>query len=245
MNFKNKIALVTGASRGIGESISKILVSYGAFVVGTATSYINIKKIENNLGKYGQGMLLDCSNNISINNFLNLLNKKYKQGIDILINNSGVKCDNFITKINNYDWTYVMNVNLTSIFYLSKFVIKNMIKKKYGRIINIGSVIGSTGNIGQTNYAASKSGLIGFSKSLALEVASMGITVNVVSPGFIETDMTNNLIKKNRSNIESKIPVNRIGMPEDIAHIVVFLASNKSSYITGETIHVNGGFYMS
>ncbi|QJC28947.1 beta-ketoacyl-ACP reductase [Enterobacteriaceae endosymbiont of Plateumaris rustica] len=245
MNLKGKLALVTGASRGIGYYISNTLAYYGANVIGTSTSIHGVKIINKYLDKKGIGLVLNLiSNSSSIKKFLK--NIRYKFGnIDILVNNAAIISDNLLINMKEYEWNNVLMTNLTSVFKLSKEVIRYMLKKSFGRIITIGSVIGSIGNIGQVNYATSKSGLMGFSKSLALEVAHKGITVNIVSPGFIETDMTFKISKHIKNNILSKIPFKRFGKPQEIADVVAFLASDKASYITGETIHVNGGLYMS
>ncbi len=240
MNFKNKIALITGASRGIGRAVGELLVKYGANVIGTATNKNGILTINN---YKGNGIVLDISDIRSINFFLKQISSKYND-IDILINNVGIYSDKILIKMTEKEWTTVINSNINSLFYISKMVIKLMIKKRYGRIINIGSVVGSIGNFGQTNYALSKAGMIGFSKSLAKEVALYGITVNVVSPGFILTDMTLSLKRKYRYNILSNIPIKRFGTPKEVAETVIFLASDKAAYVTGQTIHVNGGMYM-
>ncbi|QJC28500.1 SDR family oxidoreductase [Enterobacteriaceae endosymbiont of Plateumaris consimilis] len=245
MNLTGKLALVTGASQGIGYYISNTLAYYGAKVIGTSKNINGVNIINKYLDKKGIGLILDLiSNTTSIKSFLNDI--RYKFGnIDILVNNAGIISDSLLINMKDSEWNDVLMTNLTSVFKLSKEVIRYMLKKSFGRIITIGSIIGSTGNIGQVNYAASKSGLIGFSKSLALEVAHKGVTVNIISPGFIETNMTCKISKYKKNNILSKIPLKRFGTPQEIADAVVFLASDKASYITGETIHVNGGLYMS
>ncbi|QJC37539.1 SDR family oxidoreductase [Enterobacteriaceae endosymbiont of Donacia thalassina] len=245
MNFKNKIALVTGANTGIGYHIANTLSNYGAYVIGTSTNIDGIKKINNYLGNNGTGIILDLKNKSPyiINNLIRYIIKNFKN-LDILVNNAGIINDKLVLNMTNNQWDNVLQINLTSIFRICREVIYYMLKKKFGRIINIGSVIGITGNIGQANYAASKAGIIGFSKSLAKEVASKGITVNVISPGYIKTDMILNLKKIDFNNIKTQIPSKRFGYPQEIADAVIFLASEKASYITGETLNINGGLYM-
>ncbi|UVK76901.1 MAG: 3-oxoacyl-[acyl-carrier-protein] reductase FabG [Sodalis sp. Fle] len=243
MNFKGKIVLVTGANRGIGRAIAEMLMARGATIVGTATSERGAATISVYLGNSGKGMQLNISNQDSIEIFLKKMRAEFGDA-DILVNNAGITRDNLLIRMKENEWQSILDTNLTSVYRMSKAVIRAMIKKRYGRIITIGSVVGSMGNAGQTNYAAAKAGLIGFSKSLACEVASRGITVNVVAPGFIATDMTEVLMDKHRTDILSQIPANRLGDPKEIASAVVFFASDEASYITGETIHVNGGMYM-
>ncbi|QJC30706.1 3-oxoacyl-ACP reductase FabG [Enterobacteriaceae endosymbiont of Macroplea appendiculata] len=245
MNFKNQIALVTGASRGIGYNIAKTLAYYGAYVIGTATNNNGVKIINDTLKKQGIGQKLNFikDNHMSINNIIQYIINNFGK-IDILINNAGIINDHTILTMSEHDWDVTLKINLTAIFQMSKIVVKYMLQKSFGRIINISSVIGHIGNIGQTNYAASKAGIIGFSKSLAQEVANQGITVNIVSPGYINTDMTRNIPKNKIQNIISKIPMKRFGTVQDVTNTVMFLCSRKTSYITGETIHVNGGLYM-
>ncbi|ABF14209.1 3-oxoacyl-ACP reductase FabG [Candidatus Palibaumannia cicadellinicola] len=243
MSLKNKIALVTGASRGIGRAIAEMLAEQQAIVIGTATSENGVNKINSYLGKSGKGMKLNVSDIVSIEAFLKLMRAEFGDA-DILVNNAGITRDNLIIRMKEDEWQSVLDTNLTAVFRLSKIAIRAMLKKHYGRIISIGSVIGAIGNIGQANYAAAKAGLIGLSKSLAREVASRGITVNIVAPGFIATEMTENLTDKHRVGILSQIPANRLGYPKEIANAVAFFASDEASYITGETIHVNGGMYM-
>ncbi|AXN02113.1 3-oxoacyl-acyl-carrier protein reductase [Candidatus Purcelliella pentastirinorum] len=244
MNLKNKIALITGATNGIGHAIAYVLKKYGAFIIGTATNNKNVNKIEDFLKNKGKGYLLDVNDKKSIINLLNDIKKNFGK-IDILINNAAITIDKLFIKMNEQDWQNVINTNLNSIFYISKAVIFSMLKKKQGRIISIGSMIANTGNIGQANYSASKAGLIAMSKSIAKEVASRGITVNVVSPGFIKTNMTKKIKEKISNEILKNIPMKRFGSAKDVAYAVAFLASDKASYITGETIHINGGLYMS
>ncbi|MCV2500003.1 MAG: 3-oxoacyl-[acyl-carrier-protein] reductase [Candidatus Lightella neohaematopini] len=243
MNNNTKIALVTGASRGIGFAIAKLLSLNGFIVIGTSTNKHGLNVINSYSKSNIIGRILDLSSYNNIDNFLSNLFNEFSN-IDVLINNAGITNDSLFIRMSSKSWQSVIDINLTSIFYMTKAIVKRMIINKFGRIINIGSVVGNTGNIGQVNYATTKSGIIGFSKSLAKELARYNITVNVVSPGFIMTDMTKNLSDKQKNYILSKIPLNRFGTPEDIAHVVLFLSSNNSSYITGETINVNGGMYM-
>lgn len=231
-----KVALVTGASRGIGKAIAEQLASLGATVIGTATSDSGALAISDYLGDAGNSDE-DLSNTIAS------INEKYGS-IDILINNAGITRDNLIMRMKDDEWNDILNTNLSSVFKLSKAVMRGMMKKKQGRIVSIGSVVGSTGNGGQANYAAAKAAVIGFSKSMAREIASRGITVNVVAPGFIDTDMTRGLSDDQKSAIFKDIPANRLGDPKEIAATVAFLCSDLAAYITGETIHVNGGMHM-
>lgn len=243
MGFKGKIALVTGASRGLGRAIAETLATRGATVIGTATSKTGVADISAYLVGSGKGMELNVSNNDSIEAFLKKMHTEFGDA-DILVNNAGITRDNLLIRMKENEWHSVVNINLTSVFRMSKAVLRAMMKKRYGRIITIGSIVGDIGNPGQSNYAAAKAGLIGFSKSLAREVASRGITVNVVAPGFIATDMTEALTDVHRTGILSQIPANRLGYPKEIASAVAFFASEETAYITGETMHVNGGMYM-
>lgn len=243
MNFNGKIALVTGASRGIGRSIAEKLVAGGATVIGTATNDNGAEAISAYLGDKGKGLVLNVTDAASIDAVLQQIRAEFGE-IDILVNNAGVTRDNLLMRMKDDEWQDILDTNLTSVFRLSKAVLRAMMKKRMGRIITIGSVVGTMGNAGQANYAAAKAGLIGFSKSLAREVASRGITVNVVAPGFIETDMTRALNEEQRSGILAEVPAARLGEPQEIANAVAFLASDEASYITGETLHVNGGMYM-
>jgi len=243
MSFEGKIALVTGASRGIGRAIAEMLAERGAKVIGTATSDQGAEAISAYLGDRGKGLQLNVSDSASIDILLDKMRVEFGEA-DILVNNAGITRDNLLIRMKEDEWQSILDTNLTSVFRMSKAVMRAMMKKRYGRIITIGSVVGSMGNAGQANYAAAKAGLIGFSKSLAREVASRGITVNVVAPGFIATDMTNALTDEHRADILSQIPANRLGDPKEIASAVAFFASEEAAYITGETIHVNGGMYM-
>ena len=243
MSFEGKIALVTGASRGIGRAIAEKLVAGGAKVIGTATSEKGAEAISEYLGENGKGIMLNVVDSASIEQVLATIRAEFGE-IDILVNNAGITRDNLLMRMKDDEWQDILDTNLTSVFRLSKAVMRAMMKKRCGRIITIGSVVGTMGNAGQANYAAAKAGLIGFSKSLAREVASRGITVNVVAPGFIETDMTRALTDDQRAGILSSVPANRLGDAKEIASAVAFLASDEASYITGETLHVNGGMYM-
>jgi len=238
-----KVALVTGASRGIGKAIAEQLASLGATVVGTATSDAGASAISDYLGNSGMGLRLNVTNDEDLKNTIATINEKYGT-IDILINNAGITRDNLIMRMKDDEWNDILDTNLSSVFKLSKAVMRGMMKKKQGRIVSIGSVVGSTGNGGQANYAAAKAAVIGFSKSMAREIASRGITVNVVAPGFIDTDMTRGLTDEQKTAIFKDIPANRLGDPKEIAATVAFLCSDLAAYITGETIHVNGGMHM-
>ena len=243
MGFDGKIALVTGASRGIGRAIAEDLVARGATVIGTATSENGAQAISEYLDGKGKGFVLNVTENDSIEKFLADVRAEFGE-IDILVKNAGITRDNLLMRMKDDEWQDIIDTNLSSVFRLSKAVMRAMMKKRHGRIITIGSVVGTMGNAGQANYAAAKAGVIGFSKSLAREVASRGITVNVVAPGFIETDMTRALTDDQRAGILSQVPANRLGDAKEIASAVAFLASDEASYITGETLHVNGGMYM-
>ncbi|RXK32728.1 3-oxoacyl-ACP reductase [Arsenophonus endosymbiont of Bemisia tabaci Asia II 3] len=243
MSFDGKIALVTGASRGIGRSIAELLAERGAKVVGTATSKEGAEAISSYLGDKGKGYVFNVTDTESIDSTLSKIRAEFGE-IDILVNNAGITSDNLLLRMKKEEWDRVIDTNLTSIFSLSKAIMRSMMKKRYGRIISVGSVIGTLGNIGQANYAAAKAGIIAFSKSLAREVATRGITVNVVSPGFIETDMTRALTDEQQAGILANVPVGRLGDAKEIASAVAFLASDEAAYITGETLHVNGGMCM-
>ncbi|HHR5900535.1 TPA: 3-oxoacyl-ACP reductase FabG [Providencia alcalifaciens] len=243
MSFEGKIALVTGASRGIGKAIALTLASRGATVIGTATSEKGAEAITAYLEGKGKGLALNVTGSASIEETLTQIRAEFGE-IDILVNNAGITRDNLLMRMKDDEWQDIIDTNLSSVYRLSKSVLRAMMKKRCGRIISIASVVGVMGNAGQTNYAAAKAGLIGFSKSLAREVASRGITVNVVAPGFIETDMTKALTDEQRAGILSQVPANRLGDAQEIASAVAFLASDEAAYITGETLHVNGGMYM-
>ena len=242
--MQGKIALVTGATRGIGRAVAEELVSKGAFVIGTATSEKGAESISAYLGEKGKGLVLNVADQASINAVLEQIKQEFGD-IDILVNNAGITRDDLLMRMKDEEWFDILQTNLSSVYHLSKAMLRTMMKKRFGRIINIGSVVGSMGNAGQTNYCAAKAGLIGFSKALAKEVASRGITVNVVAPGFIATDMTDVLSEELKNNLLTQIPAGRLGEPKDIAKAVAFLASEDASYINGTTLHVNGGMYMS
>ncbi len=243
MNLEGKIALVTGASRGIGRAIAELLVERGASVIGTATSESGAAAISEYLGENGKGLALNVTDVESIEATLKTINDEFG-AIDILVNNAGITRDNLLMRMKDDEWNDIINTNLTPIYRMSKAVLRGMMKKRAGRIINVGSVVGTMGNAGQTNYAAAKAGVIGFTKSMAREVASRGVTVNTVAPGFIETDMTKALNDDQRAATLANVPAGRLGDPREIASAVVFLASPEAAYITGETLHVNGGMYM-
>ncbi|MDP8162012.1 3-oxoacyl-ACP reductase FabG [Pasteurella skyensis] len=240
----NKIALVTGATRGIGRAIAQELVTKGHFVIGTATSENGANTISDYLGESGKGLVLNVADVESIEAVLKQIKTEFGD-IEVLVNNAGITRDNLLMRMKDDEWFDIMQTNLTSVFRLSKAVLRAMMKKRFGRIITIGSVVGAMGNPGQTNYCAAKAGLVGFSKSLAKEVAARGITVNVVAPGFIATDMTEELNEDQKNAILSQIPAGQLGQAQDIAKAVSFLASEDAGYITGETLNVNGGLYMS
>ena len=243
IEFKNKNILITGATGGIGNELVKKFISLGGNVLGTGTK---TEKLDELKKKYS---------NIKVKKFDMIEHERVEEfidnahlelgGLDVLINNAGVNVDNLSVRMKDNEWKKVIDVNLTSTFLLSKYAIKKMLKNKFGRIVNITSIVGHTGNLGQANYAASKSGLIGMSKSLAIEYAKKNITINCVSPGFITSNMTTSIAEKVKLYLTSRIPMGRLGSGEDVANCVAFLSSNEASYITGETIHVNGGMYMS
>ncbi len=246
MPLENEIALVTGASRGIGRAIALELGGHGATVIGTATTESGAEKITSYLsenGVSGRGAVLNVTELASIDALISAIASDYGS-TGILVNNAGITRDNLLMRMKDEEWTDIIETNLTSVYRLSKACLRGMMKSRKGRIINIASVVGFSGNAGQTNYASAKAGLIGFSKSMAREVASRGITVNAVAPGFIDTDMTRGLPEGQREALLQQIPLARLGRAEEVAAAVGFLASPAAAYITGETIHVNGGMYM-
>jgi 3-oxoacyl-[acyl-carrier protein] reductase len=244
--LKDKVALVTGASRGIGQAIAASLAEQGITVIGTATTQEGADRITAHFQEKqwsGAGMILNVASSESVDQLFTQIKTQFNK-IDILVNNAAITEDNLFLRMKEEEWDKVINTNLNSAYRLSKNCIRDMMKARWGRIINIGSVVGSIGNPGQVNYAAAKAGLIGFSKALALEVGSRGITVNTVSPGFIQTDMTNVLTDEQRDGLFKLIPMQRLGQVEDVAAAVLFLISEAANYITGQTLHVNGGMYM-
>jgi len=242
----SQICLVTGASRGIGKAIALELATQGHTVIGTGTSPASAENVTTDLRAaraQGRGAVLDVNDLQQIESVVNEITDEFGP-ISVLVNNAGVTEDNLLMRMKPSQWEKTLNTNLAAVFALTKLCLKGMTKARYGRIINLSSVVGATGNAGQTNYAASKAGLIGFTKSLALEIASRGITVNAVAPGFIDTDMTSALAEEQRSKLLEAIPLARLGRAEDISKAVAFLVSDDASYITGQVLHVNGGMHM-
>jgi len=240
-----KLVLVTGATRGIGKAIALTLGEAGATVIGTATTESgadNVSKVfaENKIS--GRGIKLDVTDNEQISSLVKIVNDDFGP-IDILINNAGITRDNILIRMKDDEWEDIIDTNLSSVYKMSKSVLRGMIKNRSGRIISITSVVGAMGNAGQSNYAAAKAGMIGFTKSLAREVGVRGITVNAIAPGFIETDMTDNLPNDQKEALASQIPMGRLGTSDEVANVVLFLAGDGGSYITGQTLHVNGGMY--
>ena len=242
-NLENKRVIITGATGGIGDAITKSFVDNKAKVLATGTNEDKLNKLSNTY-KNILTLRFDISKHEEIEKFLDDASNILDGNPDILVNNAGITRDNLSLRMSEKEWKEVLNLNLTSTFLLCKYSLKKMIKNKYGKIVNITSVVGHTGNVGQANYAASKSGIIGFTKSLALEYAKKNININCISPGFIETNMTAKIDPKFKELIISKIPSNRLGAPKDVANVVMFLSSDLANYITGETIHVNGGMYL-
>ena len=244
--LKNEITLVTGASRGIGAGIAKLFGESGSYIIGTATTQEGAdaitQRVNNGVSK-GEGVVLDVSNSEDVNRIIKEM-KERDLLPSILINNAGISLESLLMRIKDDDWKKIIDTNLSSAFYLCKAAVSGMMKNRKGRIINIGSVVGSIGAIGNAHYSASKAALLGFTKSLALEVGSRGITVNNIAPGYITTDMTKDIKSELSEALMNKIPMNRFGSPEDVAKVALFLASEYGSYITGQTIHVNGGMHM-
>ncbi len=238
-----QLALVTGASRGIGRSIAERLAQDGFFVLGTATTQAGAQAISAYLAEHGRGLVLDVSDAASIEAVMKAIGDEFGTP-HVLVNNAGITRDNLLMRMKDDEWEDIIATNLTSVFRMSKAVLRGMMKAKTGRIINISSVVGSTGNAGQANYAAAKAGMIGFTKSMAKEVGSRNITVNTVAPGFIDTDMTKELSDEIKNGLLASIPLARLGHATEIAHAVSFLASDGAAYITGETLHINGGLFM-
>ncbi|MDR3426820.1 MULTISPECIES: 3-oxoacyl-ACP reductase FabG [Silvimonas] len=246
MSLEGKIALVTGASRGIGKAIALELAQQGATVLGTATSDSGAEAITAYLkeaGAKGQGLRLQVTEDGACEALVSQIEKEFG-AITILVNNAGITRDNLLMRMKDDEWDAIMATNLKPVYQLSKAVIRGMMKARWGRIVNIASVVGATGNPGQTNYSAAKAALFGFTKSLAREIGSRGVTVNAVAPGFIDTDMTKVLPEEQKAKLVESIALGRLGDPQDIADAVAFLASDKAGYVTGNTLHVNGGMYM-
>jgi|MGYP001186355540 3-oxoacyl-[acyl-carrier protein] reductase len=244
MEHSKRIALVTGASRGIGAAIAQQLVQDGLFVIGTATTAAGAAQIAQTLGEHGTGLVLDVRDADAIEQIVSHIEQQYG-AVLILVNNAGITKDNLLLRLSEEDWDEVMNTHLKAVYRLSKRVLKGMTKARFGRIINISSVVAHFANGGQTNYSAAKAGIEAFGRSLAKEMGSRQITVNAIAPGFIATDMTDELDAAIKDKMIAQVPLNRLGQPQDIAHAVSFLASERASYITGTVLHVNGGMYMS
>ncbi len=242
INFKNKKILITGATGGIGNSIVKKFVSLEGDVLATGTNSEKLEELRSNYPNISV-LKFDISEHERIKEFVENVNSQLK-GIDVIINNAGITRDNLSLRMKSEEWQKVIDTNLTSTFYICKHGIKKMLKNKYGRIVNVTSIVGHTGNLGQSNYSASKAGMIAMSKSLAIEYAKKNITINCVSPGFIQSKMTENIVESIKAALTSKIPMSRLGTGEDVSNAIAFLSSDSASYITGETIHVNGGMYM-
>ena len=243
MNIKNKKVIITGATGGIGNSLVKKFVENGSKILATGTNEDKLNKLKNDFTDI-QIEKFNLGEHSKIESFIDMANDKLG-GLDILINNAGINLDSLTIRLSEENWKKVLDINLTSSFLMCKFAIKKMLKQKFGKIINITSVVGHTGNLGQANYSASKAGMVAFSKSLALEYAKKNININCVSPGFIQTEMTDKINEEFKKNLINKIPAGTLGTPDDVSNTVAFLASDMAGYINGETIHVNGGMYMS
>jgi 3-oxoacyl-[acyl-carrier protein] reductase len=246
MSDHHRVALITGASRGIGRAIALALGQAGAIVVGTATTPEGALSIDAALKEAnikGAGIVLNLTSEESIENVISFMRENYSMPA-ILVNNAAITQDNLLLRMKEAEWTSVIDTNLTGVYRVTKACLRDMVKARWGRIINISSVVGTTGNPGQVNYAAAKAGLVGFTKSLAQEIASRGITANAVAPGFIDTDMTKDLAETHRQMLLQRIPMQRLGLPSEVASAVVFLASDSAAYISGQTLHVNGGMVM-
>ena len=244
INLKNINIILTGATGIIGNSILKKLAQFDVKIIATGTNQQKLDLIKDNFENV-KTIKFDISNHSAIEKFVDECNENLENRIDVLINNAGITRDNLTIRMKDEEWNDVIDTNLTSTFFLCKYTIKKMLKQKNGKVINITSVVGHTGNVGQANYVASKSGIVGMSKSLALEYGKKNIKVNCVSPGFIKSEMTKNISESYKKSIQEKISLDRLGEPEDVANVIAFLSSNLSEYITGETIHVNGGMYFS
>ena len=242
INFKNKKILITGATGGIGHALVKKFSSLNGNILATGTNNEKLDKLKNEFPNISI-LKFDISNHLKIEDFIEDVYSQL-EGLDVLINNAGITMDNLSLRMKNDEWQKVIDINLSSTFYLCKYAIKKMLKNKYGKIVNITSIVGHTGNLGQSNYAASKAGMVAMSKSLAIEYAKKNITVNCVSPGFIQSNMTDKINESIKAVLTSRIPMSKLGTGEDVSNTVAFLSSDASSYITGETIHVNGGMYM-
>jgi len=242
INFKNKKILITGATGGIGKALVKRFISLEGTVLATGTKTEKLESLKEEFPEINI-LKFDISNHSRIEEFIENVSSQLV-GLDVLINNAGITMDNLSLRMKNEEWQKVIDINLSSTFYLCKYAIKKMLKKKYGRIVNITSIVGHTGNLGQSNYAASKAGMVAMSKSLAIEYAKKNITINCVSPGFIQSNMTDKIVESIKAVLTSRIPMSKLGSGEDVSNTVAFLSSDAASYITGETIHVNGGMYM-
>jgi len=242
INFKDKKILITGATGGIGNALVKKFISLEGTVLATGRSTEKLDKLKSEFPNISI-LKFDISNHTNIEGFIENVSSQLT-GLDVLVNNAGITMDNLSLRMKNEEWQRVIDINLGSTFYLCKYAIKKMLKNKYGRIVNITSIVGHTGNVGQSNYAASKAGIVAMSKSLAIEYAKKNITINCVSPGFIQSNMTDKIAESFKAVLTSKIPMAKLGSGEDVSNTVAFLSSDAASYITGETIHVNGGMYM-